>query len=138
MIPRSTHQDLKTLFLCKNSIDWVSNESVRFPAFNFAVCVTNFVVAGFHLKKKVPDSCFILQTTPNILLDMFRQFVWIVVLVILFYRSYKFYLSIVGRGFNSKNDSKDTVESFFTASSKRSCQHIENETAANEGEGGGQ
>ena len=31
---------------------------------------------------------------------------------------------------------KRTTESFFTASSKRSCQHIENETAADEGEVG--
>ena len=30
--------------------------------------------------------------------------------------------------------SKRTIESFFTASSKRSCQHIENETAADERE----
>ena len=30
-----------------------------------------------------------------------------------------------------------TLESFFTAASKRSCQHIENKTAANEGEVGG-
>ena len=32
---------------------------------------------------------------------------------------------------------KRTIESFFTASSNRSCQHIDNETAANEGEVGG-
>ena len=31
---------------------------------------------------------------------------------------------------------KRTMESFFTAASKRNCQHIENETAANEGEVG--
>ena len=29
-----------------------SNESVRFPAFNLAVCVTNFVAAGFHLENR--------------------------------------------------------------------------------------
>ena len=29
------------------------------------------------------------------------------------------------------------MESFITAASERSCQHIENETAANEGEIGG-
>ena len=29
---------------------------------------------------------------------------------------------------------KRTIQSFFTASSKRSCQHIGNETAADEGE----
>ena len=32
---------------------------------------------------------------------------------------------------------KITIKSFFTASSKRSCQHIENETAADDGEVGG-
>ena len=32
---------------------------------------------------------------------------------------------------------KRTIKSFFTASSKRSCQHIENETAADDGEVGG-
>ena len=32
---------------------------------------------------------------------------------------------------------KRTMKSFFTAASKRSCQHIENETAANEGKVGG-
>ena len=31
---------------------------------------------------------------------------------------------------------KTTIESFITAASERSCQHIENETAANEGEVG--
>ena len=35
ILPRSTHQDLKTLFLYKTSIDWLSNESVGFPKFNF-------------------------------------------------------------------------------------------------------
>jgi len=34
------------LFFYKTLTDWVSNESVRFPAFNFAVCVTNFVVGA--------------------------------------------------------------------------------------------
>ena len=33
--------------------------------------------------------------------------------------------------------SKRTMASFFTAASKRSRQHIENKTAANEGEVGG-
>ena len=32
---------------------------------------------------------------------------------------------------------KRIIKSFFTATSKRSCQHIENETSANEGEVGG-
>ena len=32
---------------------------------------------------------------------------------------------------------KRTMEFFFTAASKRSCQHIENEIAVNEGEVGG-
>ena len=32
---------------------------------------------------------------------------------------------------------KRTMESFFTAASKEAAQHIENETAANEGEVGG-
>ena len=32
---------------------------------------------------------------------------------------------------------KRIIESFITAKSERSCQHIGNETAANEGEGGG-
>ena len=32
---------------------------------------------------------------------------------------------------------KRTIELFFTASSKRSCRHIENDTAADEGEVGG-
>ena len=54
-LPWSTHQDLKTQFLYKTLIDWVSNESVRFPAFNFVVCVTNFVTAGSHFKKQEFD-----------------------------------------------------------------------------------
>ena len=45
-LPWSNHQDLKTLFLYKTSINCISNESVGFPAFNFAVCVTNLVAAG--------------------------------------------------------------------------------------------
>ena len=32
---------------------------------------------------------------------------------------------------------KRTIESFITAASERRCQHVENETAANEGEVGG-
>ena len=48
ILPQSTHYDLITL-LYKTLIQWVSNESVRFPAFNLAVCVTNFVVANSHL-----------------------------------------------------------------------------------------
>ena len=31
---------------------------------------------------------------------------------------------------------KRTIQSFITAASERSCQHIENETVANEGEVG--
>ena len=52
----------KQLRACSNScgrsgtlatlIDWVSNESVGSPAFNFAVCVTNFVAAGSHFKNR--------------------------------------------------------------------------------------
>ena len=41
----STHQD-KTL------IDWVSSESVGFPAFNFVVYMINFVAAGSHIKNR--------------------------------------------------------------------------------------
>ena len=41
---------------------------------------------------------------------------------------------IVGRGFTSnKLPPKRTIESFITAASERGCQHIESETAANEG-----
>ena len=71
-------------------------------------------------------------------LDMFRQFAWVVVWFILFCWSYKFYLSIiiVGRGFTSNNASKEN-DRFFMTSSKRSCQHIENETATDEGKVGG-
>ena len=43
------------------------NESVGFPAFDFAVCVTNFVAASSHLKKQESDLCFILRITPDIL-----------------------------------------------------------------------
>ena len=50
--PRSTHHDLKAQFLYKTLINWVSNESVGFPAFNFVVCVTNFAAADFHLKDR--------------------------------------------------------------------------------------
>ena len=32
---------------------------------------------------------------------------------------------------------KRTIEAFFTAASKRTCEHVENGTAANEGEIGG-
>ena len=64
-----------------------------------------------------------------------RQIVWVVVVrlvrVFLTCRSYKF--TIVGRGCTSDNDFKENNRILFTASSKRSCQHIENETA-DEGE----
>ena len=43
-------------------IDRVSNESVGFPVLKFAVCVTNFVAAGFLLKNR----SFNLQTTSDI------------------------------------------------------------------------
>ena len=57
-----------------------SNESVGFPAFNFAVCVTNFFAAAFHLKSTrarfhgefQPSPCnqtltrFIVERTPDI------------------------------------------------------------------------
>ena len=34
LVPWSTHHGLTAPFLCKTSINWVSNQSVRFPAFN--------------------------------------------------------------------------------------------------------
>ena len=44
---------------CQTLIDWVSNESVGFPAYNFAACVINFVLASFHLKyRSVPRVSF--------------------------------------------------------------------------------
>ena len=42
----------------------------------------------------------------------------------------KLFLSLYGKTMPPKI----TIESFFTASSKRSCQHIENEPAADVGE----
>ena len=83
------------------------------PAFNFAVCLTNnFVVAGSHLENKGLAHVswhWQLQTS---WLNMFRQFVWVGKWVILFCRSYKFYLSTVGRGFTSNNASKRTIKLF--------------------------
>ena len=72
---------------CQTLIDWVSNESVGFPAFNFPACVINFVVASFHLKyRSVPRVSFYRQLQTS-WLDMFRQFVWVVVWVVLFWQS---------------------------------------------------
>ena len=68
---------------------------------------------------------------------MFRQYVWVVVLVILFFRSYEFYLSVVARVFINNNASKKINRILFTASSMRSGRHIENGTAADKGEVGG-
>ena len=51
--------------------------------------------------------------------------------------SYKFYLSTVGRGFTSNNASKENNRIIFPALTKPTCQHIENETAADEAGGGG-
>ena len=73
ILPRSTHEDLKTLFLYKTFIDRVSNESVGFPAFNFAVCVTNFVAAGFHLKSRSPTHVSFHRQLQTSRLDLFRQ-----------------------------------------------------------------
>ena len=66
-----------------------------------------FVAAGSHLKTNgLPHFSFYrqLQTSWR---DLFSQFVWVVVWVVLFCRCYKFYLSIVDRGFTSKNASKE-------------------------------
>ena len=68
----------------------------------FAVCVTNFVAASFHLKKQE-------------WLDMFRQFVWLAERVILFCRCCKFYLSMLLSVQVSlvKMPPKRTIESFY-------------------------
>ena len=66
-----------------------------------------FVAAGSHLKTNgLPHFSFYrqLQTSWR---DLFSQFVWVVVWVVLFCRCYKFYLSFVDRGFTSKNASKE-------------------------------
>ena len=42
---------MKTLFLYKTLIDWVSSELVGFPALNVPVYVTNFVAAGSHVNQ---------------------------------------------------------------------------------------
>ena len=75
---------------------WVSH------IYSFAVCVTNFVAASFHLKEQE-------------WLDMFRQFVWVVERVILFCRCYKFYLSMLLSVQVSlvKMPPKRTIESFY-------------------------
>ena len=89
---------LKKPFLSK--IDWVSSDSVGFPAFSFAVCVTNFVAAGFHLKNRSQTNISFNRQLQTSWLDTFRQFVW-------FVRSYKLYVSIVGWGFTSNDASKE-------------------------------
>ena len=75
---------------------WVSH------IYSFAVCVTNFVAASFHVKEQE-------------WLDMFRQFVWVVERVILFCRCYKFYLSMLLSVQVSlvKMPPKRTIESFY-------------------------
>ena len=73
---------IKTLFLHKTSIDWVSNWLVGFSIFNFAVCVTN-------LKNKAKQNrsltyvLFYRQLKTSWLV-IFRRFAWVVVWVILF------------------------------------------------------
>ena len=79
-LPRSTHHDLnKSTILYKTFIDWVSNESVGFPPFTFVVCVTNFVAAGFHLKDRSLTHLSLYRQLQTSWLDMFRQFVWVVI-----------------------------------------------------------
>ena len=65
---------------------------------------TLLYVAGFHLKNGSLTHVSFSRQLQTSWLDMFKQFVWVVVCVILFCQSYKFYLSIiiVGRGFTSK------------------------------------
>ena len=46
-------------------------------------------------------------------LDMFRQFVWVIVWDILFCQSYKFYLSIVGWLFTSNNAFKENDRKYW-------------------------
>ena len=48
----------KTLYFYKTLFDWMSNESVGSPAFNFAVWMTNFVAAGSHFKNRPPGLMF--------------------------------------------------------------------------------
>ena len=67
----------------------------RAPAFNFVACMTNFVAAGSHLKDRSLTHVSFYRQLQTSWVDMFRQFVWIVVFVILFCRFYKLFLSIV-------------------------------------------
>ena len=53
----------------------VSNESVGFPAFNFAVFLTNnFVVAGSHLENRSLAYVSFVQPTPDIMAEHVQTF----------------------------------------------------------------
>ena len=66
-------------FLCKTIIDWVSNESVGFPAFNFVVRVTNFVAASCHSKNSSLSHVSLYRQLQTSWLDMLRQFFFAIV-----------------------------------------------------------
>ena len=103
-----------------NIIDWISDESAGFLAFNIAICITNFVAAGSHLNNRSVTHVSFYRQVQTSWLNMFKQFAWVVVWVkFLFCWSYKFYLSIiiVGTGFTSTNASKENnnIESSFNS-----------------------
>ena len=93
-----------------------------------------FCYSRLPFKKQGPASCFISQTT----LDISPRYVQTVSLGCLYELFYSAGLTNLSVEVSLVTmPSKRTVESFITGVSKRSCQRIENETAANEGEVGG-
>ena len=84
--------------------------------------MTNFVAAGSHLKKKESDyTCS--DSLSGLPYELFYS---------ASFTNFSYQLSVeVSRTVTMPP--KRTIESFITAASERSCQHIENETAANEG-----
>ena len=87
-------------------------------------------------KKQESESCFILQTTPDIFQTCSDSVSGL---------SYELFYSAGLTNFICQLSVEVSlvtmpptrvIKSFFTASSKRSCQHVENETPADEGEVG--
>ena len=78
--------------------------------------MTNFVVAGSHSKHRHLNHVSFYRQLQTSWLDLFTQFVWVVLRVISFCWSYEFYLSIiiiVGRDFTSNNASKENNSSIL-------------------------
>ena len=114
ILPRPTYQDLKTLFLYQTLIDWISNESVGFPALNF-------VGASSLLENRSLTHVSFYRQLQTFWLDMFTQFIWVVVWVFCSADLTNFIyqlLSVEVLLILVTMPPKRTVDSFFTASSK--------------------